>query len=49
MPDNVSETAISLTVGASGTISKLTTTVLITPEEVDKAAKLSPVYRAPGQ
>jgi uncharacterized protein with GYD domain len=49
VPDNVSMTAIGLTVNAGGAISKFTTTVLITPEEVDAAAKLSPTYRAPGQ
>ena len=49
VPDNVAATAIGLTVNAGGAISKFSTTVLITPEEGDKAAKLSPVYRAPGQ
>ena len=49
VPDNVSMTALGLTVSAGGALSKFTTTVLITPEEVDKAAKMSPVYRAPGQ
>ena len=47
VPDNVTATAVALTVGASGAI-KLKTTVLITPEEVDQAAKKSPSYRAPG-
>ena len=49
LPDNVAATAIGMTVSAGGAISKYTTTALITPEEVDKAAKLSPTYRAPGQ
>lgn len=49
LPDNVSVTAIGLTVSAGGAISKFNTTVLITPEEVDKAAKMSPAYRSPGQ
>jgi uncharacterized protein with GYD domain len=46
-PDNVTAAAVALTVGASGAI-KLKTTVLMTPEEVDQAAKKSPSYRAPG-
>ena len=47
VPDNVTAAAVALTVGASGAI-KLKTTVLMTPEEVDQAAKKSPSYRAPG-
>ncbi len=47
VPDNVTAAAVALTVGASGAI-KLKTTVLITPEEVDQAAKKSPSYRPPG-
>jgi uncharacterized protein with GYD domain len=46
-PDNVTAAAVALTVGASGAI-KLKTTVLMTPDEVDQAAKKSPSYRAPG-
>jgi uncharacterized protein with GYD domain len=48
VPDNVSMTAIALTVNATGTVT-VKTTVLITPEEVDEAAKKSPSYRPPGQ
>lgn len=48
MPDNASMTALALTVGASGAVT-LTTTVLMTPEEVDEAAKKTPSYRPPGQ
>ena len=47
MPDNVSAAAVALTVAASGAVS-LKTTVLMTPAEVDQAAKKSPAYRAPG-
>ena len=47
MPDNASMTALALTVGASGAVT-LTTTVLMTPAEVDEAAKKSPDYRLPG-
>jgi uncharacterized protein with GYD domain len=48
VPDNVSMTAIALTVSASGVVT-VKTTVLITPEEVDAAVKKSPAYRPPGQ
>ncbi len=47
LPDNVSMAALALTVGASGTV-RTKTTALLTPEEVDAAAKKSPKYRAPG-
>lgn len=46
-PDHAAVTAASLTVGASGT-SRLRTVVLITPEEVDAATKLTPHFRPPG-
>jgi len=45
--DNVTAAAIALTVAASGAVG-IKTTVLMTPEEVDQAAKKSPAYRAPG-
>jgi hypothetical protein len=52
LPDNVSAAAASLIANASGA-SKYTMTVLITPEEMDQAAKvaheMTPAYRAPGQ
>jgi uncharacterized protein with GYD domain len=48
VPDNVSMTAIALTVNATGTVT-VKTTVLMTPEEVDEAAKKSPIYRPLGQ
>jgi uncharacterized protein with GYD domain len=47
LPDNESATAVALTVNASGAV-KLRTTVLVTAEEVDAAAKRSVEYRAPG-
>jgi uncharacterized protein with GYD domain len=47
LPDNESATAVALTVNASGA-AKVRTTVLVTPEEVDAAAKRSVEYRAPG-
>lgn len=48
MPDNVSAAAFSLAVNASGTV-QVRTTVLMTPEEVDAAAKKTVDYRPPGQ
>lgn len=47
-PDNVTASAISLIVNASGAV-KVKTTVLITPEEVDQATKKTVDYRPPGQ
>ena len=47
LPDNETATAVALTVNASGAV-KVRTTVLVTPEEVDAAAKRSVEYRAPG-
>ena len=47
VPDNVSATAASLAVNASGAV-RVKTTVLLTPEEVDQATKKTVTYRAPG-
>ncbi len=47
LPDNEAAAAIALTVNASGGAS-VHTTVLLTPEQVDEAAKRSVDYRAPG-
>ena len=46
-PSQVEVTAISLAVGASGA-ARVKTTVLLTAEEVDAAAKLDVGYRPPG-
>jgi uncharacterized protein with GYD domain len=46
--DNIDMTAAALIVGASGAVSTKTT-VLMTPDEVDKATRKSGNYRAPGQ
>ncbi|MGA7267985.1 MAG: GYD domain-containing protein [Aestuariivirga sp.] len=46
-PDNVSAAAVGLTVAASGAV-KGKLTVLLTPEEIDQAAKKSPAYQPPG-
>ena len=45
--DNATAAALSLTIGASGTV-RVRTIALVTPEEIDKAAKASVSYRAPG-
>ncbi|WP_211827401.1 GYD domain-containing protein [Kistimonas asteriae] len=47
-PDNTSLTAAVLSVNATG-MCESKTTVLLSPEELDEAAKKSPVYIAPGQ
>jgi uncharacterized protein with GYD domain len=46
-PDNATAAAFSLAINASGAV-KARTTVLMTPEEVDKAAKKTVDYRPPG-
>jgi uncharacterized protein with GYD domain len=48
LPDNVTASTFSLLVTAGGG-AKVKTTVLITPEEVDQAAKKTLDYRPPGQ
>jgi uncharacterized protein with GYD domain len=47
LPDNTAAAALSLSVGATGAGS-LRTTVLLTPKEIDAAAKAKSAYRAPG-
>jgi uncharacterized protein with GYD domain len=47
LPDAASAAAISLSVGAAGG-ARISTIPLMTPEEVDAAAKKSVKYRAPG-
>ena len=47
-PDNVVAAAVAMTVNASGA-AVVKTTVLMTPEEIDKAAKTRVTYRPPGQ
>jgi uncharacterized protein with GYD domain len=48
VPDQASAAALSLAVNASGAV-HLKTTVLMTPEEMDAAAKKTVSYRAPGK
>lgn len=47
-PDNVSVAAASLAINASGAVSTKTV-VLLTPEEIDQAAKKAPAYQPPGR
>ncbi len=47
LPGNAAAAAGALTGAASGAI-RTRTIVLLTPEEVDEATKLSPTYRPPG-
>jgi uncharacterized protein with GYD domain len=47
VPDNVSAAALGLIVGASGAVNSAVT-VLLTPEEIDEAAKKQATYRPPG-
>jgi hypothetical protein len=46
LPDNVAA-AVATAVAATGAVS-IKTTVLLTPEEVDAAAKVDVSYRPPG-
>ncbi len=48
VPDNASMAALALAGSASGAVT-VKTTVLMTPQEVDEAAKKTPSYRPPGQ
>jgi uncharacterized protein with GYD domain len=47
LPDNVAAAALGLAVGASGATA-LRTTVLLTPEEIDRACKVTVEYKKPG-
>ena len=49
-PDNITAAAFALAVGGTGVAAHLKTIVLLTPADVDKAAKKSATagYRAPG-
>lgn len=48
VPDNMTAAAISLTGNSSGAVT-LRTTPLMTPEEIDQAAKKTVSYRPPGE
>jgi uncharacterized protein with GYD domain len=47
VPDDEAAAAVAMTVNAAGGAT-VRTTVLLTPEQVDEAAKRSVDYRAPG-
>ena len=47
-PDHATVSAASLAISASGAV-RTKTVVLLTPEDLDQAAKKSISYRAPGQ
>jgi uncharacterized protein with GYD domain len=47
LPDHAAAAAAALTVAASGT-SRARTIVLLTPEEIDEAAKRTVTFRPPG-
>ena len=47
VPSNAAAAAMSLMAGAAGTVN-VRTTALLTPEEIDEAAKASAEYRPPG-
>jgi Uncharacterized conserved protein len=48
LPDAVTAAGVSLAINATGAVN-LKTHVLMTPEEMDQAAKKSVSYRAPGK
>jgi len=48
LPDHVTAAAVALAVDASGLVA-VTTTVLLTPEEIDAAAQKHADYHGPGQ
>ena len=47
VPDAVTASALALAINQSGKV-RIRTHVLVTPEEVDEAARKSVAYRAPG-
>jgi uncharacterized protein with GYD domain len=47
LPDNATAAAVSLAITATGAVTT-NVVVLLTPEEIDEAAKKTVAYRAPG-
>ncbi len=47
--DNATAAAFAMGVGSTGALSSIKTTVLMTPEEIDEAARKTMSYRAPGR
>ena len=48
LPDDVAAAAVGLRINSSGLVS-ISTTVLLSPEDIDAASKKSVSYRAPGE
>jgi uncharacterized protein with GYD domain len=48
LPDDIAAAAAVLRVNSTGMVS-ISTTVLLSPEDIDKASKISVSYSAPGQ
>jgi len=48
LPDNVTAAALAAAVGASGAVARYDTVVLLTPADIDAAAKVAVDYRPPG-
>ena len=48
LPNPAAAKAAALTVRATGTVT-VKATALLTPEEIDEAAKMTPTYSAPGK
>ena len=48
LPDDISAVAVGLRVNSSGLV-RISTTPLLTPEDIDEASKKSVDYRGPGQ
>lgn len=48
MPDNVAAASMAMQVGASG-MASARVVVLLTPEEIDRAAQAPTTYRPPGE
>lgn len=48
LPSHTAAVAVAATVGAGGSIARFETIVLVTPDEVDAASRMSPSYRPPG-
>ena len=47
LPNNAAAAAASLIVGSSGE-AQTTITTLLSPDEIDEARKMTPIYRPPG-
>ena len=48
LPDDISAAAVGLKINSTGLVS-VSTTVLLSPEDIDAASKKSVSYRAPGE